>query len=107
MACSTTKKNQGYSTTDCCLQLYEDLQTNNLLNDVFFYAFHHLPTFQNMHGYRLTKAMDLSKFMHSTFPALDGPPAVPETYMVAKELVAYLETLVAFSLYYRADDGSM
>ena len=27
--------------------------------------------------------------------------------MVSKELVAYLETLVAFTLYYRADDGRM
>ena len=60
-----------------------------------------------MHGYRLTKAMDLSKFVHSSFPALDGPPAVPETYMVSKELVAYLETLVAFTPYYRADDARM
>ena len=60
-----------------------------------------------MHGYRLTKAMDLSKFVHSSFPALDGPPAVPETYMVSKELVVYLETLVAFTPYYRADDACM
>ena len=60
-----------------------------------------------MHGYRLTKAMDLSKFVHSKFPAIEGPPAVPETYMVSKELVAYLETLVAFTPYYRADDARM
>ena len=89
------------------MNLYDDLPTNTLLNDVFFYFFHHLPTFQNMHGYRLTKAMDLSKFVHTTFPALVGPPAVPETYMVSKELVAYLETLVAFTPYYRADDPRM
>lgn len=60
-----------------------------------------------MHGYRVTKAMDLSKFVHSKFPAIEGPPAVPETYMVSKELVAYLETLVAFTPYYRADDARM
>ncbi len=51
------------------MQLYQDLQTNtllSLLNDVFFYVFHHIPTFQNMHGYRLTKVMDLSKFVHTT-----------------------------------------
>ncbi len=60
-----------------------------------------------MHGYRLTKAMDLTKFVHTSFPALDGPPSAPETYMVSKELVAYLETLVAFTLYYRADDARM
>ncbi len=58
-----------------------------------------------MHNYRIMKAMDLTKFVHTTFPALDGPPAVPETYMVSKELVAYLEILVAFTLYYRGDDG--
>ena len=60
-----------------------------------------------MHGYRLTKGMDLTKFVHTKFPALVGPPAVPETYMVSKELVAYLETLVAFTPYYRADDPRM
>ncbi len=41
------------------------------------------------------------------FTALVCPPAVPETYMVSKKLVAYLETLVAFTVYYRADDPSM
>ena len=51
--------------------------------------------------------MDLTVFVHTTFPALVGPPAVPETYMVSKELVAYLETLVAFTPYYRADDPRM
>ncbi len=60
-----------------------------------------------MHSNRITKGMDLTKFVHTTFPALDGPPTVPETYMVSKELVAYLETLVAFTPYYRADDGCM
>jgi hypothetical protein len=60
-----------------------------------------------MHGYRLTKAMDLSKFVHSKFPAIEGPPAVPETYMVSKELVAYLETLVVCCLPSLSTTGQM
>ena len=39
-----------------------------------------------------------------------GPSCCPresETYLFSKELVAYLETLIAFSCYYRADDSSM
>ena len=43
--------------------------------------------------------------MGTTYPALPGPPSVPETYLFSKELVAYLETLIAFSCYYRADDS--
>ena len=101
------KKGSPYSTTDGALELYQDVENNTLLNDVFFYIFHHLPTFQNMHGYRLTKGMDLSKFVHTKFLALVSPPAVPETYMISKELVAYLETLVTFTPYYKADAPRM
>jgi hypothetical protein len=43
----------------------------------------------------------------TTYPALPGSLAVPETHPFSKELVAYLETLNAFSCYYRADDSRM
>ena len=63
--------------------------------------------FQNMHPYRITSATDIPALVGTTYPALTGPPAVPETYLFSKELVAYLETPIAFSCNYRADDSRM
>ena len=82
---------------------------NMLLNNVFCYFVHHLPKIQNMHPYRITSATDIPALVGTTYPANSGPPAVPETYLFSKELVAYfkLETLIAFSCYYRADDSRM
>ena len=60
-----------------------------------------------MHPYRITSATDIPALVGTTYPALPGPPAVPETYVFSKELVAYSETLIAFSCYYRADNSSM
>ena len=89
------------------MPLYKDMENNTLLNDVFLYIFHNLPSLQNMHAYRLTKDLDIETFVHTRFPKLVGPPPVPETYLVSKELVAYIETLIAFTPYYRADDHRM
>ena len=86
---------------------YSTAPANTLLNEVFCYFVHHLPKFQNMHPYRITSATDIPALVGTTYPALTGPPAVPETYLFSKELVAYLETLIAFSCYYRADDSRM
>ena len=58
-----------------------------------------------MHPYRITSATDIPALVGTTYPPLPGPPAVPETYLFSKELVAYLETLIAFSCHYRADDS--
>ena len=60
-----------------------------------------------MHPYRITSATDIPAHLDTTYPALPGPPAVLETYLFSKELVAYLETLIAFSCYSRADDSRM
>jgi hypothetical protein len=53
-----------------------------------------------MHMYKDT---DINELVHTSYLALVGPPAV----IFSKELVAYLETLITFSFYYRADNGSM
>ena len=71
------------------------------------YITYHLPKFQNMHPYMITSATDIPAHVGTTHPALPGPPAVPETYLFSKELVTYLETLITFSCYYRADDSRM
>ena len=88
---------------------YSTAPANTLLNEVFCYFVHHLPKFQNMHPYRITSATDIPALVGTTYPALPGPPAIPETYLFSKELAAYLETLIAFSCYYslRADDSRM
>ena len=101
------KKGSTYQTSADSAVLYQDALANTLLNDVFCYFVHHLPKFQNMHPYRITSATDIPALVGTTYPALTGPPAVPETYLFSKELVAYLETLIAFSCNYRADDSRM
>ena len=101
------KTGLAYSVKNNLLQLYHDVENNTLLNDFFFYLLHNLPSLQNMHEYRTNAETDYREYVRRKYPALVGPPAVPETYFVSKQLVAYLETLIAFSPYYRADDGSM
>ncbi len=82
-------------------------QANTLLNNVFCHFVHHLPKFQNMHPYRIATDTDIEADVATTYPVLPGPPAVPETYLFSKELVAYLETLIALCCYYRADDSRL
>jgi hypothetical protein len=88
---------------------YSTAPENPLLNELFCYFVHTgLPLPQtSLHPYRITSATDIPALVGTTYPALPGPPSVPETYLFSKELVAYLETLIAFSSYYRADDSRM
>ncbi len=97
----------AYKTTAESTSLFADALANTLLNDVFCYYVHHLPKFQNIHPYRIAADTDIVKHVATTYPALPGPQAVPATYLFSKELVAYLETLIAFCCYYRADDSRM
>ena len=91
------KKGMTYSLVDEGLQLYHDVPENTLLYDVFFYVMYHLPSFQSMHGYQVTKDTVTSKFVHTSTPAIPSS-CVPEIRRISKHLVAYLETFVAFSL---------
>ena len=87
--------------------LYDDDSNNTLLNDVFFYVLHHLPRLQNMHEYSVDAGQDIEAFVKRKYPQLEGPPSVPPVFFFSKNLLAYLETLVAFCPYYRADDARM
>ena len=78
------KKGLAYKTSMGSAVLYEDAQANTLLNDVFCYFFHNLPEFQNMHPYRIAPATDIPEHVGTTYPALQGPPAVPETYLLIR-----------------------
>ncbi len=92
--------------------LYHDVENNALLNDVFFYVLHHLPQLQNMHKYMVPAQADtdtrvMEAFVQRKCPQLPGPPHVPPVQKNSRNLLAYLETVVAFSPYYRANDGLM
>ena len=97
------RKDLAYSVTKDDLQLYLDVPENTLLNDVFFYIMYHLSSFQNMHEYQVTRATNILEFVHTSTQAIPDS-VIPETYRISKQLVAYLETLVAFSPYYVAGD---
>jgi hypothetical protein len=88
--------------------LYHDVEDNTLLNDVFFYVLHHRPQLQNMHEYMVLAQADtdprvMEAFVQRKYTQLPGPPHGPPVQLVSRNLLAYLETLVAFSPYYRAD----
>ncbi len=87
--------------------LYADDSNNTLLNDVFFYVLHHLPRLQNMHEYSVAAGADIEAFVQCKYPQLEGPPSVPPVNFFSRNLLGYLETLVAFCPYYRADDARM
>ena len=87
--------------------LYIDDKHNTLLNDVFFYVLHHLPKLQNMHDYRVDADTDITDFMNRKFVELEGHPHVAHVHLFSKNLLAYLEILVAFCPYYMAADPRM
>ena len=93
----------AYSVVKEGLQLYHDVPENTLLNDVFFYVMYHLTSFQNMHEYQVTSETEIFEFVHASRPAIPTT-IIPETFRFSKQLVAYVETLVAFSPYYVAGD---
>ncbi len=55
------------------------------------------------HLIQLTKETDIFEFVHTSSPAIPST-VIPETYRFSKQLVAYVETLVAFSPFYVAGD---
>ena len=75
------KMGVAYKTTADSTLLYADAPANTLLNPVFCYFVHHLSKFQNMHPYRIAADTDIVKHVSTTYPALTGSPAVPETYL--------------------------
>jgi hypothetical protein len=97
------KKGLAYSVLDEGLQLYHDVPENTLLGDVFFYVMYHLSSFQNMHEYQVTADTDIFEFVHTSSPAIPTT-IIGETFRFSKQMVAYVETLVAFSPYYVAGD---
>ncbi len=68
----------AYKTSTYSTQLYQDAPANTILNDGLCNFVYNLPKFQNMQDY--TSDMDIAEHVSTTYPALPGPPAVPENY---------------------------
>ena len=60
-----------------------------------------------MHEYSVPAGANMEAFVQRKYPQLEGPPSVPPVNFFSKNLLGYLETLVAFCPYYRADDARM
>ncbi len=81
--------------------LYKLEDTNPLLNDIRCFLLSPLHTFQNMQTeYAVSPGFDIAAYVYHSKTLHDGT----EIYCFSKELLAYLETCVAFCPYYRADN---
>jgi hypothetical protein len=77
--------------------MYRDSKENPLINAFGIYALARLPTFQNMKSLRIDAAKDIPDYVRHSTELLDGT----RVYRFSRELLAFLETMVAFSPYYR------
>jgi hypothetical protein len=80
--------------------LYKKDDHNPLINEFGIYIIDRLCTFQNMQHYTVTPDTDLDDYVTETITLHDGTVL----YCFSKELLAYLETIVAFSPYYIQND---
>ncbi len=75
--------------------LYRDHKDNPLINDFGMYVLSRLYTFQNMREAFLVKAdTDIAEYVRHSTELLDGT----RVYRFSRELLACLETMVAFRL---------
>jgi hypothetical protein len=81
--------------------MYRDHQDNPLINDFGMYVLSRLYTFQNMReAFRVTADTNIEDYVRHYTELLDGH----RVYRFSRELLAYLETLVAFTPYHVAND---
>ena len=80
--------------------MYKDEESNPLINDFGIYILANLSTFQNMQDYTVTAETDIDEYVREAAILHDGT----KIYRFSRELLAYIETCVAFSPYYRQDD---
>jgi hypothetical protein len=81
--------------------LFRDHKDNPLINDFGMYVLSRLYTFQNMRDAFLVGAdTDIAEYVHHCTELLDGS----RVYRFSRELLAFLETMVAFSPYHVAND---
>ena len=80
--------------------LFRKVSTNPLMNEFGFYVLSKLHTFQNMKSFRVDQDTDIAAYVRHVTILHDST----RVYRFSKELLALLETLVAFSPYYVAND---
>ena len=95
---STKANTYGINNPDWILYKKDD--HNPLINEFSIYIINSLCTFQNMQIYTVTPDTDLNDYVTKTITLHDGTVL----YCFSKELLAYLETIVAFSPYYIQND---
>ena len=95
---STKASSYGINYLDAILYKKDD--HNPLINEFGIYIIDRLCTFQNMQHYTVTPDTDLDDYVTETITLHDGTVL----YRFSKELLAYLETIVAFSPYYIQND---
>ena len=82
--------------------LFRKVSTNPLMNGFGFYVLSRLHTFQNMKSFRVDKDTDIATYVRHVTILHDST----RVYRFSKELLALLETLVAFSPYYVANESN-
>ena len=81
--------------------LYQDEDDNPLINELGIYILDKLCTYQNMQDfYKVTAETDIDVHVRYFTLLVDGT----KIYRFSRELLAYIETCVAFCPYYRQDD---
>ena len=76
---------------------------NVMFNQFTAYILSEFPKMQNMKSFAVHEQTDIDEFVRESRILPDGT----EVYRFSKELIAYLETIVAFSPYYRVNDPRM
>ena len=97
---ATGKKEYGLENKNKDIVLFKTINTNPLFNDFGIYMLDQLHTFQNMQSYAVDSSTIMEAFVKKKTTLHDGTVI----YRFSKELLAYIETLVAFSQHHQADD---
>ena len=80
--------------------MYRDSKENPLINEFGIYVLTRLHTLQNMKSLRIDADTDIKAYVHHSTELFDGS----RVYRFSKELLAFLETMVAFSPYHVANN---
>jgi hypothetical protein len=76
--------------------LFSKVSTNPMMNEFGFYVLSKLYTFQNMKSFRVDKDTDIAVYVRHVTILHDST----RVYRFSKNLLALIETLLAFSTYY-------
>ncbi len=94
--------NLNYNVQSHCNLFVKD-PDNLMFNQFGMYILSELPKVQNMKSFAVHEHTNIDEFVSEIKTLPDGS----KIYRFSKELLAYVETLVAFSPYYRVNDQHM